>query len=165
MNLQEGVKLAKDICHGMRYIHTVEPIVNRFDLNPHNIVVSISLCLCLCLCLPACLSLSLFLSLFFHQVDGDLTARIDLSRYRFSFVDANHIYYPQWCAPEGISLSHSHSLSLSLSALQKRPDEIDKRAADMYGFALILWEIATGKLPYAGLSPMMAGLKVYHSRL
>ena len=47
-----------------------------------------------------------------------------------------------------------------LLVLQKRPDEIDKRAADMYSFALILWEIATGKIPYIGLSPMMAGLKV-----
>lgn len=44
--------------------------------------------------------------------------------------------------------------------LQKRPDEVDKRAADMYSFAVILWEIATGKIPYAGLSPMMAGFKV-----
>ena len=40
INLQEGVKLAKDICHGMRQIHSIEPIVNRFHLNPHNIVVS-----------------------------------------------------------------------------------------------------------------------------
>ena len=44
--------------------------------------------------------------------------------------------------------------------LQKRPDEVDKRAADMYSFAVIFWEIATGKIPYAGLSPMMAGFKV-----
>ncbi|XP_019853553.1 PREDICTED: integrin-linked protein kinase-like [Amphimedon queenslandica] len=116
INIQEGVKLAKDICHGMRHIHSLEPIVNRFHLNPYNIVV-----------------------------DNDLTAKIDLSRYRFSFMDSNHMYHPQWCAPE---------------LLQKRPDEVDKRAADMYSFAVILWEIATGKIPYAGLSPMMAGFKI-----
>ena len=39
LNLQEGVKLAKDVCHGMRHIHSIEAIVNRFDLNPHSIVV------------------------------------------------------------------------------------------------------------------------------
>ena len=46
------------------------------------------------------------------------------------------------------------------AVLQRRPDEIDKRASDMYSFAVILWEITTGKKPYAGLSPMMAGFKV-----
>jgi serine/threonine protein kinase len=92
LNLQEGVKIAKDICHGMRYVHSVEPIVNKFDLNPHNIVI-----------------------------DGDLTAKVDLSRCRFSFMDANHIFYPHWCAPEGNHSSSSttrylyHPLSLSLS--------------------------------------------------
>jgi integrin-linked kinase len=116
LNLQEGVKIAKDICHGMRYVHSVEPIVNKFDLNPHNIVI-----------------------------DGDLTAKVDLSRCRFSFMDANHIFYPHWCAPE---------------VLQKRPDDVDKRSADMYSFALILLEIATNKLPFANMSPMAAGLKI-----
>lgn len=46
------------------------------------------------------------------------------------------------------------------AVLQRRSDEIDKRASDMYSFAVILWEITTGKKPYAGLSPMMAGFKV-----
>ena len=46
-------------------------------------------------------------------------------------------------------------------ALQHRPEDIDKRAADMYSFALILWEIATTKVPFAGLSPMQVGIKVH----
>lgn len=44
--------------------------------------------------------------------------------------------------------------------LQRRPDDIDKKAADMYSFAIILWESATGKIPFADLSPMHAGTKV-----
>ena len=39
INLEEGVKLAKDICLGMAYVHTLEALVQRFDLNPHNVVV------------------------------------------------------------------------------------------------------------------------------
>lgn len=30
----------------------------------------------------------------------------------------------------------------------------------MYSFAVILWEIATGKVPFTGLSPMHVGVKV-----
>ena len=30
----------------------------------------------------------------------------------------------------------------------------------MYSFAVILWEIATGKIPFQGLSPMLVGIKV-----
>ena len=46
------------------------------------------------------------------------------------------------------------------SALQHRPEDVDKRAADMYSYAVILWEIATNKIPFAGLSPMNIGIKV-----
>lgn len=30
----------------------------------------------------------------------------------------------------------------------------------MYSFAVILWEISTGKIPFQGLSPMLVGIKV-----
>ena len=46
------------------------------------------------------------------------------------------------------------------SVLGHRPEEVDRRACDMYSFAIILWEIATGKIPFLGLSPMQVGIKV-----
>ena len=39
------------------------------------------------------------------QVDDDLTAKLDLSTYRFSFMDSHVITHPQWYAPEGQALN------------------------------------------------------------
>lgn len=86
-------------------------------------------------------------------------------------MDSNKVIFPYWIAPEGqqihatvtpclLLLSFPHSLTLSHIALQRRSEDIDKRAANMYSFAVILWEIATGKSPFAGMSPMHTGLKV-----
>ncbi len=56
-----------------------------------------------------------------------------------------------------MSLTHYPSFPV---ALQHKPDDYDKRAADMYSFAVILWEVSTGKIPFAGLAPMHVGIKV-----
>lgn len=44
-------------------------------------------------------------------------------------------------------------------ALQKKGKEINVKAADMWSFAVLLWELATRQVPFAELSPMEAGLK------
>ena len=65
-----------------------------------------------------------------------------------------------------ISLSSplpSPALALVLPALQFRESEIDKRAADMYSFAVVMWEVGTGEVPYGGLPVMKVGLKVRKS--
>lgn len=116
INIEEGVKFAQDICHGVTHLHSLEPLIPRFDLNPHNIMI-----------------------------DEDMTAKLDMSQARFSFMENNVSYYPNWCAPE---------------IFQHRLEDIDRRAADMYSFAIIMWEIATGKVPFAGLKPLLAGLKI-----
>ena len=54
-------------------------------------------------------------------------------------------YHPQWMAPE---------------ALQKSPKTINVKAADMWSFAVLLWELSAREVPFAHLSPMEAGMKV-----
>ena len=49
---------------------------------------------------------------------------------------------------------------LHSTALQRRPEDIDRKAAHMYSFAMMLWEIASGKVPFGGISPMRAGIMV-----
>lgn len=64
---------------------------------------------------------------------------------KFSFQDKGRCYSPQWIAPE---------------ALQKKGKEINVKSADMWSFAVLLWELATRQVPFAELSPMEAGLRV-----
>ena len=51
-------------------------------------------------------------------------------------------------------------LSLWFSALQKRPEDINRRSADMWSFAVLLWELVTREVPFADLSQMEIGMKV-----
>ena len=55
-------------------------------------------------------------------------------------------YHPQWMAPE---------------ALTKSPKTINVKAADMWSFAVMLWELSAREIPFAHLSPMEAGMKVH----
>ena len=45
-------------------------------------------------------------------------------------------------------------------ALQRLSSDINQRAADMWSFAILLWELATREVPFAELSPMEVGMKV-----
>lgn len=45
-------------------------------------------------------------------------------------------------------------------ALQKKPEEINRRSADMWSFAVLLWELVTREVPFADLSNMEIGMKV-----
>jgi len=46
------------------------------------------------------------------------------------------------------------------AALQRPFSDINQRAADMWSFAVLLWELATREVPFAELSPMEVGMKV-----
>ena len=45
-------------------------------------------------------------------------------------------------------------------ALGRSAKDINIRAADMWSFAVLLWEMATREEPFPDLSPMEAGMKV-----
>jgi integrin-linked kinase len=49
---------------------------------------------------------------------------------------------------------------MSPEALQKKHTDINVKAADMWSFAILLWELATRQVPFADLSPMEIGMKV-----
>lgn len=52
------------------------------------------------------------------------------------------------------------SLIYPFAALQKKPEEINRRSADMWSFAILLWELVTREVPFADLSNMEIGMKV-----
>ncbi|OXA52679.1 integrin-linked protein kinase [Folsomia candida] len=86
-----------------------------------------------------------YLNSYHVMIDEDLSARISMSDAKFGFQDKGKLYHPAWMSPE---------------ALQKRQSEINFKAADMWSFAIILWELATRNVPFADLSPMEAGMKI-----
>jgi hypothetical protein len=52
-----------------------------------------------------------------------------------------------------------HKVSTIL-ALQRAPEELNIRAADVWSFGILLWELNTREVPFAELPPMEAGMKV-----
>ncbi len=77
--------------------------------------------------------------------DDEVVARVNMADARFSFQERGKAYQPQWMAPE---------------ALAKNPKMINTRAADMWSFAVLLWEMACREAPFPELSPMEAGMKI-----
>ncbi|XP_064209256.1 integrin-linked protein kinase-like [Anguilla rostrata] len=78
-------------------------------------------------------------------IDEDMTARISMADVKFSFQCPGRMYSPAWMAPE---------------ALQKKPEDINRRSADMWSFAVLLWELVTREVPFADLSNMEIGMKI-----
>ncbi|XP_064636791.1 integrin-linked protein kinase-like isoform X2 [Lineus longissimus] len=84
------------------------------------------------------------------MVDEDLACRINMADYKFSFHERGKVYSPAWMSPE---------------ALQKKPEDINVKAADMWSYAILLWELATREVPFAEVPPMELGMKVAHENL
>ncbi|CAE1292848.1 ILK [Acanthosepion pharaonis] len=104
----QALRFALDIARGMEFLHSMEPMIPNITLNSKHVMI-----------------------------DEDLTARINMADYRFSFHEKGKIYSPAWMAPE---------------ALQKKPEEINIKAADMWSYAILLWELETREVPFADLS-------------
>jgi integrin-linked kinase len=79
------------------------------------------------------------------KVDEDLTGRVSMADAKFSFQEKGKLYHPAWTAPE---------------ALQRRPEDSNVKSADMWSFAVVLWELQTRQVPFAELSPMEIGMRV-----
>lgn len=78
-------------------------------------------------------------------VDEELSCKISMADTKFSFQEVGRLYSPAWMSPE---------------ALQRAPENANTRAADMWSFGILLWELNTREVPFAELSPMEAGMKV-----
>jgi len=77
--------------------------------------------------------------------DDELVARVNMADSKFSFQEKGKMYHPAWIAPE---------------AMGKPPADINIRAADMWSYAVLLWELATREVPHGDLSPMETGMKI-----
>jgi integrin-linked kinase len=49
---------------------------------------------------------------------------------------------------------------MSPEALLKKPADISVKAADMWSFSILLWELVARQVPFADLSPMEIGMKI-----
>lgn len=112
----QALKFAIDICRGMAFLHTLDPLIPRFYLSSRHVMI-----------------------------DEELTARVNMADAKFSFQEKGKMYSPAWMAPE---------------ALQKKQDDINVKAADMWSYAILLWELATREVPFADLSSMECGMKI-----
>lgn len=112
----QALKFAIDICRGMAFLHTLDPLIPRLYLSSKHVMI-----------------------------DEELMARVNMADAKFSFQEKGKVYSPAWMAPE---------------ALQKKQDDINVKAADMWSYAILLWELATREVPFADLSPMETGMKV-----
>lgn len=64
---------------------------------------------------------------------------------KFSFQEKAKLYHPAWVSPE---------------ALLRRPEDSNVKSADMWSFAVVLWELQTRQVPFADLEPMEIGMRV-----
>ncbi|XP_052794111.1 integrin-linked protein kinase-like isoform X1 [Mya arenaria] len=136
----QALRFAIDIARGMEFLHTLEPMIPNFVLTSKHVMIDEDLAK-INIDDPKYRSPEGTII----GIDEDLTARINMADYSFSFHEKGKLYSPAWMAPE---------------AMQKRPDEINVRASDMWSFAILLFELETREVPFADLTSMEIGMKV-----
>ena len=86
-------------------------------------------------------------------LDQDFQAKINLSNYNFETLNPLNrykSYSPAWQSPE---------------VLVKPLNELNKPAANMWSFAICLWELYTSKIPFEEFLPMRCGLAIARDNL
>lgn len=68
----QALRFAVDTARGMAYLHSLERINPQYHLNSRHIMI-----------------------------DEDLTARINMADFKFTFQERARVYYPAWMSPEG----------------------------------------------------------------
>ncbi|VUZ51784.1 unnamed protein product [Hymenolepis diminuta] len=133
ISLRQALRFALDIAKAMEFLHSPELKVPNFRLNSRHVLVDEDV------------------AKIGSPIDDDmpedemLTARLDMADYKFSFHEKAREYNPAWMSPE---------------ALQKKPQDINLQASDMWSFGVILWELITRMEPFEGLDPMVIGMQV-----
>ena len=83
---------------------------------------------------------------------------------KFSFQEKGKMYHPAWIAPEvkifTIKNIKDFLMMNIFQALKKSPADINSRAADMWSYAIMLWEMSMREVPFGDLSPMEAGMRI-----
>ena len=83
---------------------------------------------------------------------------------KFSFQEKGKMYHPAWIAPEvkifTIKNIKDFLIMNIFQALKKSPADINSRAADMWSYAIMLWEMSMREVPFGDLSPMEAGMRI-----
>ena len=68
---------------------------------------------------------------------------------------------PVSCNEAYIHDEHNYNVHLFvILVLNKNPEEVDQRSADMWSFAILLWEMSTREVPFVDMPPMEVGMKV-----
>lgn len=68
----QATKFALDIARGMSFLHSLDPLIQRYYLSSKHVVV-----------------------------DEELTARISMADTKFSFQENGRLYSPAWMSPDG----------------------------------------------------------------
>ena len=75
-------------------------------------------------------------------IDEDQRARLNLCDSQFSVLGNHKVYEPAWMAPEVLAPEESNP--------NKNVSELNRKAADMWSFAVVLWEMVTREIPFNG---------------
>ena len=79
------------------------------------------------------------------MIDEGMQCKVSMGDVKFSFQDPGKVYNPAWMAPE---------------ALQRKHEEINRKSADMWSFAILLWEMITREVPFSDLTNMECGMRI-----